>query len=468
MKRLILTLLLLALAATQAVAQSGRSDNDGLADPELASMSSSELFTKASTYVQEKIDELIKKGAKYDRDVHLGIIKDRQKLAARYAIHLSSRKNLRGADFYYLGRIEWIAKNKEKSGRAFTKFLEQGSTDESKLQNARRYIAVVASENGDFETAEKKFAEYLSSGKTNESAILVVRKQLSYDYRKANKLEKAALHGDEAFNIAKNLLFSSSRNVGLARLQDSGINAFEINRDLGREKKALDQLVALRRYAGTINSHAVFLRALDEHIRYLIDLGRREEGYKLYESAFKRIESEITIKSVRRTITNKLIARKHHYTILGLPAQELIDVHTVMPKTKTSLAELKGKVVLLDFWATWCGPCFDAFPSLTDWHNRYGDKGLVILGMTRFYATYDEKPTLEGEIAHLREFKKEYKLPYTFVVTKDQQNQVNYGATSLPTAVVIDKKGIVRYVSTGINKNKKEEIESLIIRLLAE
>jgi thiol-disulfide isomerase/thioredoxin len=135
----------------------------------------------------------------------------------------------------------------------------------------------------------------------------------------------------------------------------------------------------------------------------------------------------------------------------------------------TKLTDLKGKVVLLDFWAPWCGPCLFTFPSLQRWHAAYKDKGLVILGVTRFYGEAEGRRLSRAEeVAYLSDFKKRNLLHYGFVVTESAANELNYGAFTLPMSFLIDRRGNLRYISPGANPTEGLVLGKMIKKLIDE
>ena len=121
-----------------------------------------------------------------------------------------------------------------------------------------------------------------------------------------------------------------------------------------------------------------------------------------------------------------------------------------------SLANYRGYVLILDFFATWCVPCRDSIPHLIGLNGRYGNQGLQILGMS-----VDED---SGDVKH---FIAEKRINYPVAVTSEDL-QADYGLRSVPTNVVINKKGIVVEKFSGYNEQIGRNIEALVKKLLTE
>jgi len=120
-----------------------------------------------------------------------------------------------------------------------------------------------------------------------------------------------------------------------------------------------------------------------------------------------------------------------------------------------TLSNLKGKVVLVDFWATWCPPCKNAIPHLIDLYEKFKDQGFVVLGIS----PEDEKS--------LEKFRDDYKITYPILLGTQEVAQA-YGVQAIPKSIFIDKKGIVRKIQVGFAPELAPVFEALVDSLVKE
>ncbi len=139
------------------------------------------------------------------------------------------------------------------------------------------------------------------------------------------------------------------------------------------------------------------------------------------------------------------------------------DASQVMPQIELvggsgtpKLSELQGKVVYIDFWASWCGPCRQSFPWMNDMQRKYGGSGLQIVGIN-----------LDAKRADADRFLSQ--LPAQFALAFDGKGESakRFGVKGMPTSVLIGKDGKVLLVHQGFREEDRKSLEEKLVAALA-
>jgi len=154
----------------------------------------------------------------------------------------------------------------------------------------------------------------------------------------------------------------------------------------------------------------------------------------------------------RRSATSGYLQVRDRATQLGLIGEIAPDItiKTWINGGPVTLAALRGRVVLLEFWATWCKPCQEMFPKLKKLHEQEALRGLEITAITRHYMAYGgTEESMTDELQLMRAMVTEHEVKFPVGVAADEGLQAIYGANGLPTVILIDRQGVVRYAGPG-------------------
>ncbi len=217
---------------------------------------------------------------------------------------------------------------------------------------------------------------------------------------------------------------------------------------------------------------APFQRRVDLALRLAelyVNAGEKEKARAMLaeetvfaEKIFQAVELTGTPRQKRAAAHGRmqLVDRERQVSLLDGEAPE-VAVKTWLQGEATNLNVLRGRVVLLEFWATWCKPCREMFGKLKRIDEEYGARGLEIIGLTRhFFARAGDAASEREELELMRAAGREHGLKFRIGVMEDERGQAIYGATGLPTLVLIDRRGTVRDIRSGSGHERFEHLLS--------
>lgn len=408
--------------------------------PETADAAS--MYDDASKFLERRFAEFNRAGTPYSPALELTTREQQRELAATYAARLAARAKPHTEESYYLGLLYQLAGKNDLVAAPLRRFLTESASrkdaDKLKLQQARRTLAELAAREGRLEEAESIFSEYAHADPQNPLDNFRLRLALASAYERAKNLARAADHARAAFDAAKQAETTRGDYIQRAQMINAaGVMLANLLAELKRDEEA-------------------FALA-----RELLDLGLALPSAHVYANAAEMLATTGHAAAVERSIEE---SAAHAERAPEIEIARWLDGRTL------SLAALRGRVVVLDFWATWCEACQFTMPRLKALEEKFGARGLTVVGLTEFYGESGGRElTRDAELAEIAAYRKRLRLNYAFGVADSDATALRYGVRALPTAILIDRRGVVRYIAVGAaESNDEDPLEGVVRRLLDE
>jgi thiol-disulfide isomerase/thioredoxin len=407
--------------------------------------SAAALYMEAAAYARRRYAELAQAGRTYNTNLVAQLEQEQRTLATRFAALVAARQPLGGTDEFYLGQLYSLADQSDNAVKTMRHWLrEHAAAPPADAQTARFVIALQTAKQGQFPNAERVLNDYLAHEPTppDWARHYQLEQAFAGGYRARKRYDEAVIHAQAAFAAGEQLHLQQPLD-GSTR-DDLFYQATSYLVDLNLEFKqtgaALGALQELRKVSIALPSADLYRRA--------------------------------TILMERIVPQTNLMTAPDDATLRGplaAPAAPEIFVRDWIDQKPVTLAALRGRVVLLDFWATWCVPCRVALPYMNDWQERYKNRGLTILALTQYHGSLAGRSLSAGsELSLLRRFKHAEGMKYAVGVDGTGATSLSYNVTTIPTAVLIDKRGRVRFITVGATQTDMNETGQMIEKLLAE
>jgi len=428
-----LFLLLLLLPASLMAQQALDAKLDEPAKPDARTAQA--LYEDANGYLGRRYQEFNQKKLPYDPKLEAQTKKEQQELAVKNAGILKARSSLSNDDLYYLGMLHHLAGDGD-AALTTMRLMLKSDPDGAPAQSARNVVVLYAVKKGLVDEANAAVEAYARHQPQNSDDRYRMELLITDAYLRAKDYPSMAAHAQQMLAASKE--FSKTNKNEVFRRDDmllkSGFLLADAQVRTNQKAKAIETLEDLRRLSIELPSGNLYKLVTFR----LFTLDPSFEITEIFDEGLKASPPEII-------------------------GSQWID------QSPVKLSDLRGKIVLLDFWAHWCGPCQVTLPQLSRWHQKYKEKGLVILGLTKYYGHGGQQRMTPGEeLIYLRDFKKRNRLPYGIVVGEKDVNELNYGVNSIPMSFLIDRKGVLRYISPGASEDEIESLGRMIQKLVDE
>lgn len=397
------------------------------------------LLKEINEFRSSKFSEIQKSGKQLDQKA-FDAISAEVKSKAEAAIKGLDVAKIDAKDAYDWAQIFAIAEKQKEVCALARKFLTSSPAPEPRYQAQMLMMSacyelgeadMLASTLNDIKAPNAMSAGSLARTASYYAGTIAEKKGANAAIKVLDQVEKGMIYEDPQVIADRNFEAQKQRNA-------ANPNAKPMTPE--EEAKLKTQLLANAK-AQNDSTRFSFTEA---KAGFLLDAKRKDEALKLLDTFIASIPPESTAAR----------GAKMFKTRLTLPGSvpPALDVKKVQGSF-TSLDALKGKVVVVDTFAHWCGPCIASFPDMRKMYDDLKDKGLEIVGVTTWYGYYKAERPLDkdAEFARMADFMKEHNMNWP-VVYGDRSNFEKLGVTGIPTVFLIGRDGKVVTLHIGYDK----------------
>ncbi|MBS1723150.1 MAG: TlpA family protein disulfide reductase [Armatimonadetes bacterium] len=381
-------------------------------------------------------------------------VNDKVKAVYEEALKTIDPGKIASKDAYEWARIFQMAGRSKECCDLAKRFLETGPADQERYQamslmaqscNALGEADMLAMTLQDIPVPNWQASSSLASMTTNVYVDTIYEKQgLLAAMNTLEAVEKKMVLEDPKDYAKRMLDLEKARAKGQATA-----------------KPDADRLRELEALGVQANESQAFVFA-NKRAELLKDAGKKDEAINTLTAAINKMTAGTPAQKRAKMALTQM-------TLPGVIAPAL-NVERSYGSFK-GLDALKGKVVIVDFFAHWCGPCIASFPDMEQMYSDLHGKGLEVVGLTTYYGYYQAENVQardmpkDTEFGKMKDFIADHKIPWQ-VVYGDRSNFEAYGISGIPTTILIDRNGVVHEVHVGYSpesfKAFRAEVEKLV------
>ena len=305
--------------------------------------------------------------------------------------------------------------------------------------------SVVTSQNADAVEAELTKGRGLLRRSQFDEALKSFKR--ANEMRGKNCAECLSLMADAYYGLEefKKVVETADKVIALAGDNKQLLSKVQINKGLALQSAAEKKDQKKLQAAEAAFRQALAFEGAPPVVHYnlgvaLLQMNRDSEGIEALQQYLKAQPNGSLAESARKMAGNPRRARENYAPDFSF---------TSLSGEIVSLDSLQGKVVLLDFWGTWCGPCVESIPELRQLHKKYANEpSFVLIGISS-----------DRDDDVWREFTEKNKMAWPQYRDKDRKIQRAFGVGSFPTYVILDHEGIMRHRSSGMTWSRAASLD---------